>query len=115
MSLEDFQVLDKEPFHNRVIKRDYLKIYHQQAAQLNQSDQNVEIIFGENNNCHQISKGYLEVDITVRKNDGTNFQYDDLVRLVKNGFAFCFKQARLSTTSEAMSNITSFAVKYLLL
>ena len=27
-----------------------------------------------------------------------NFQYDDPVRLVNNGFAFCFKEVRLSTT-----------------
>ena len=31
------------------------------------------------------------------KNDDTNFHYDDPVRLVKNGFASCFKEARLST------------------
>ena len=54
MSLEDFQLLDNEPFDNRIIKRDFLKIYHQQGAQLNQSDHNIELIFGENNNSHQI-------------------------------------------------------------
>ena len=42
MSLEYFQSLDNEPFGNSIIKRDYLKMYHQQGAQLNQSDQNVE-------------------------------------------------------------------------
>ena len=54
MSLEDFQLLDNEPFDNSIIKRDFTEIYHQQAAQLNQSDQNIEFIFGENNNYHQI-------------------------------------------------------------
>ena len=34
----------------------------------------------------------------MRKNDGTNFHYDNPIRLVNNGFAFCFKGARLSTT-----------------
>ena len=69
MSLENFQLLDKEPFDNSIIKK-ILKVYHQQDAQLNQSVQNVEFIFGEINNYHQIGDGYLEFDITVRKNDG---------------------------------------------
>ena len=98
MSLEDFQLSDNEPRDNSIIQRDFTKIYHRQGDQLNQSDQNIDIIFGENNNYHQIGYAYLEFNITVRKNDDTNFHYDDPVRLVNNGFAFCFKEARLSTT-----------------
>ena len=98
MSLEDFQLLDNEPFDNSIIKKDFTKIYHQQGAQFNQSDQNIEFIFGENNNYHQIGNGYLEFNITVRKNDTTNFHIEDPIGLVNNGFAFCFKEARLSTT-----------------
>ena len=98
MSLEDFQLLDNEPFDNSIIKRDFTKIYHQQGAQLNQSDQNIEFIFGENNNYHQIGNGYLEFNITVRKNDTTNFHIEDPIRLVNNAYAFCFKEGRLSTT-----------------
>ena len=79
-------------------KSDFLKVYHIQGAQLNQSDQHIEFTFGENNNYHQIGFGYLEFDITVRKTDSTNFHYDDPIRLVINAFAFCFKEARLSTT-----------------
>ena len=96
MSLEDFQLLDNEPLDNSIIKRDFTKIYHRQGDQLNQSDQNIEFIFGENNNYHQIGNAYLEFNITVRKHDTTNFHNDDPVRLVNNGFAFCFKEARLS-------------------
>ena len=40
MSLEDFQLLDNEPYDNSIIKRAFTKIYHQQGAQLNISDQN---------------------------------------------------------------------------
>ena len=98
MSLEDFHLLVNEPFDNSIIKRDLLKVYHQQGAQLNQSDQNFEFIFGENNNFHQTGKAYLEFDFTVRKTDTTNFHNDDPIRLVNNAFAFCFKEARLSTT-----------------
>ena len=98
MSLEEFQLLDNEPFDNSIKKRDFLKVYQQQGAQLNQLDQNIEFIFGENNKHHQIGNGYLEFNITVRKTDGTNFRNEDPIRLVNNGFAFCFKEARLSTT-----------------
>ena len=58
----------------------------------------MNFVFGENNNYHQIGNAYLEFNLTVRKNDDKNFHYDDPIRLVKNGFAFCFKEARLSTT-----------------
>ena len=98
MSLQDFQLLENEPFDNSIIKRDFLKVYHQQKAQLNQSDQNFGFTFGEKNNYHQIGIGYLEFDTTVRKNDTTNFHREDFIRSVKKAFAFCFKEIRLSTT-----------------
>ena len=97
MSSEDFQLLDNEPFDNSIIKRDFTKVYHQQGAQLNQSDQNIEFIFGENKNYHQIGNSYLEFNITVRKNDTTNFHVEDPIPLVNNKHAFCLKEARLST------------------
>ena len=98
MSLEDFRLLDNEPFDNSITKRDFTKIYHPQGAQLNQLDQNIEFFFVENNNYHQIGNGYLEFDITVRKKDTTIFHCEGPNRLVNNAFAFCFKEARLSTT-----------------
>ena len=108
MSLEDFQLLDNEHIDNSIIKRDFTKLYHRQGDQLNQSDQNNEFIFGENNNYHQIGNAYLKFNITVRKNDDTSFHFDYPVRLVNNGFAFCFKKARLSTTSGSDIKITKF-------
>ena len=98
MSLEDFQLLDNEPIDNSIMKRDFSKICHQQGAQLNHCDQKVEFIFGENNYYHQMANGFLEFDITVRIKVITNFHFDDAIRLVNNGYAFCFKEARLSTT-----------------
>ena len=50
MSLEVFQLTDDEPIENSIVKRDYTKFYHQQGANINDSNQNVEFIFGENNN-----------------------------------------------------------------
>ena len=91
MSLEVFQLLNNEPFDNSIVKSVYLKVYQKQGAQLNQSDQYIEFFVSENINYHRIGNGYLEFDITARKSDSTNFHYDDPIRLVKNGFAFCFK------------------------
>ena len=108
MSLEDFQLLDNQPLDNSIIKRDFTKIYHRQGDQLNQSDQNIEFIFVENNNYHQIGNGYLEFNITVRKNDTTYFHNDVPIRLVNNGFAFCFKEARLSTSLGSDLKINKF-------
>ena len=99
MGLEDFQLLDNEPFGNSIIKRDSLKIYHQQGAQLNQSDQNTEFIFGENNNYHQVGNSYLEFDITIRGEHNADFTNNSRIRLTNNAFAYCFKEARLSITS----------------
>ena len=47
MSSEDLQLLDNEPFDNSIIERGFTKIFHQQGAQLNQSDQIIEYVFGE--------------------------------------------------------------------
>ena len=82
-----------------MIKRDFLKIYHQQGAQLNQSDQNIEFIFGENNNNHQIDNAHLEFDMTVRAaNPANNLDDTSVLRLTNNALAYCFKETRLSTT-----------------
>ena len=97
MSLEVFQLLDYEPIDNSIIKRDYTKLCHQQGANLNDSNQNVEFILGENNNYHQTGNAYLEFDITVRNTAG-NFTNASAIRLVKNAFAYCFNEATLATT-----------------
>ena len=97
MSLEDFQLIDNEPIYNSIVKRHYTKVYHEQGADLNDSNQKVEFIFGENNNYHQIGNAYLEFHITVRNTAG-NFTNASVIWLVKNAFAFCFKEATLNTT-----------------
>ena len=87
---------------------DFTKIYHRQGDQLNQSDQNFEFIFAENKHYHQIGNAHLEINTTVRKNDDTNFHNEDPVRLLNNGFAFCFKEARLGTTLGSDIKINKF-------
>ena len=98
MSLEDFLLLDKEVFDNSIVKRDFRKVYQQQGAQLNDPDQNVKFIFGENNNYHQIGNAYLEYDITVQ-NPVAVFDNNSRIRLTKNGLAYVFQEAVLATTA----------------
>ena len=104
MSLEDFQLIDNEPIDNSIIKRDFIKVYHQQGAQLNDPDQNIEFVFGENNNYHQVGNSYLQFDIAVRKADNADFDVtndvatNEVMRLVNNAFAHCFKEGVIQTT-----------------
>ena len=102
MSLENFKLIDNETIDNSIIKSDFLKIYHQQAANLNDSDQNIGFIFGENNKYHQIFKTYLQYKLTKEEGDvvAANRVHVDgvVIRLVNNAFAYCFKEARVSTT-----------------
>ena len=102
MSLEDFQLIDDIQIDDSIVKRDYTKVYHQSGAKLNDSNQNVEFIFGENNNYYQIGKAHLEFDITIRKVVAPPLNpvliNTDQIRLINNAFAYCFTQATLSTT-----------------
>ena len=75
----------------------FLKNYHQQGAQLSNPNQNIEFISGENNNYHQTGNAYLDFDVTVR-NPAGNFIDASNIGLIKSGFAYCFKEAFLSTT-----------------
>ena len=100
MSLEDFQLLDIEQFDNSIVKRDYSKVNHQQGANLNNPDEHVEFIFGENYNYHQICNAYLEFDKTVRDTAGA-FTKASNIRLINIALAYCFIEARLATTGGA--------------
>ena len=99
MILEDYQLLHNEPSDNSIIKRDFLKVYHQQGAHLNDADQDIVIIFGENNNYHQVGNAYLEFDTTIQPHGGGGFLDDAAIRLTINGFEYVFQEARLSTST----------------
>ena len=47
MSLEDFQLKDDISNDTSIIRRDYMKIYNQQGAQLKNSNQDVILFFGK--------------------------------------------------------------------
>ena len=100
MSLESFQLIDNEPIDNSIIRKDFFKLYHHKEANLNDPDQKIEFIFGENNNYHQIRNAYLEFDITVR-NPAANFAGISVKRLINNAFACCCRETRLATTGGA--------------
>ena len=102
MRLDYFQLIDNEIIDNSIMKRDFLKNYHQQAANLTDSDQNIDFIFGENNKHHQIGNAYLHYELTKEK-DVANaadrvLVNGDAIRLIINAFAYCFKEAISSTT-----------------
>ena len=50
----------------------------------------------------KIGNSYLQYDITVRKGDNSNFVDDnaDVIRLVNNAFAYCFKNASIQLLQE---------------
>ena len=91
MSADDFQLLDDEPFDNSIVKRDFLKVYRQQGANLNDSDQQVEFIFGENNKYHQIGNAYFEYDITVEDPNAAS-DYRIRIILTNNALAYIFQK-----------------------
>ena len=74
-----------------------MEIYHQEGANLNDPDQNVEFISGENNNYYQSGFSYPEFYITIR-NPGSNFDNNSQIRITNNPYAHCFKEATLGTT-----------------
>ena len=65
LSLEDFKLIYNETIDNSIIKRDFFKVYHQQAANLIDSDQNFDFTFGENNKYHQIGNAYVQYEFTL--------------------------------------------------
>ena len=93
-------------WNNRYInhKKRIFKNYHQQGANLNYPDQNIEFMVSENNNYHQILNAYFQYDSTVLEVNGENFTVtnddatNELNRLMKNGFADCFEEGGFPTT-----------------
>ena len=102
MILESFQLLGNEAIVSSIIERDFLKNYHQQAANSNDSDHIIEFDSGENKNYHQIGNTYLKYEMTIEKVVAKVadrvFVDGDVLRLNNNAFEYCSKEAILSTT-----------------
>ena len=73
MIAEDFQLIDNEKIDNSIIKRDFMEIYHQHGAQVNDENQSIKFFLGGNLTHIQIGSAYLEFEMKVRKVDNTNF------------------------------------------
>ena len=108
MSLEDFQLIDDTHIDTSNMKKDWTKVYHQDGAQLNDSNQTIDFIFGENNNYHQVGNCYFHYDITVRRDDGTNFVNADEIRMINNAFAYHISELKTSTTGGTEIEINKF-------
>ena len=65
---------------------------------MNNSDQNIAVFSGENNNYFQIGNAYLQDEVTVGKVAADPFDRifidGDAIRLVIKAFAYTFKEAK---------------------
>ena len=103
MSAEYFQLIDNEKIDDSIIKRDFIKIYHQSGANVDAQNSQIKFYFGENNNFIQVGS-YLEFDVRIRKANGDPFKIGlapagDTIRLVNNAFAYIIHDARISTSA----------------
>ena len=103
MSAEDFQLIDTEKIDDSIIKRDFIKVYHQSGANIDAESSQTKFYSNENHNFIQVGNGYSEFDISVRRADGNPFTIvapgNDIIRLVNNAFAYTIHDARISTFS----------------
>ena len=78
-----------------------MKFYHQQEANLNDSYHIIDL-FSENDNYHQIGNAYLRYELKTEKDVAVAANRvlvnGDAIRLVNRALAYCFKEARLTTT-----------------
>ena len=103
MSAEDFQLIDNEKIDDSIIKRDFIKIYHQSGANVDAENSQIKFYFGENHNFIHVGNGYLEFDIRIRRDDGNPFTIvapgNDIIRLVNNAFAYTIHDAIISSSA----------------
>ena len=50
MSAKEFQLIDIEKIDDLIIKRDFIKIYHQSGANVNAENSQIKFYSGENHN-----------------------------------------------------------------
>ena len=95
------ELIDIEKIDDSIIKRDFIKIYHQYGAKVDAENSQIKFYFGENLNFIQVGNGYLEFDIRIRKANGDPFTIvapgNDVIRLINNAFAYTIHDARISS------------------
>ena len=97
MSGEDFQLIDNEKVVDSIIKRNFIKVYHQSGANVDAENSQIKFYLGENHNFIQLGNGYLEFDIRIRRANGNAFTVvapgNDIIRLVNNASAYTIHDA----------------------
>ena len=99
MSAEDFQLIDDEKIDDSIIKRDFIKIYHQSGANVDDENSQIKFYFGENHNFIQVGNSYLDFDTRVRLDNDNNFAESNLTRLINNAFAYTIHDVTISTSA----------------
>ena len=99
MIAEHFQLIDGSKMDDSFLKTDFIKLYHQHGAEVNVENKKINFHFGENPKYLQICYRYLELDIEIKKVDGTSFTDTVNIRLINNGLDYVFREGRLSTWS----------------
>ena len=100
-------MIDDSKIDDSIIKRDFIKIYHQPGANVDAENSQIKFYFGENHNFIQVGNGYLEFDIRIRTAAGRDFSIAanpdppgiDIIRLVNNVFAYVIHDARISSAA----------------
>ena len=102
--MEIFEKIDNDTIDNSIVKRTFIKVYHQQRAILNNLDQNIEFISEQNNKYQQIGNAYPQYDITIRKLDDTNF-LEDASRKINNVLLLRLKKHNYQRREAQILNI----------
>ena len=92
------------------MRRVYIRLYQQQGAHLNDPDHTIEFVLREKNKFDQTGNGYLQYDITARKDallavpgnrpnpPDSNFVEGDEIRPVYSASTYTVKRAGIATT-----------------
>ena len=114
MSLDYFQLKDDEAIANSNIKREFVEIYHQQGAKLDNTDQNFEFFFAENINYHQIGNAYLQYEKTVEKDEAIQADYilidGDTIKLANIAFPFRFNANKKRNEQQRVAQILTIKI-----
>ena len=98
----EFQIINEIVLEDKIFKRDYHQIYHKSGDNIIiESGRPIKFVFGKNLNYIQVAYigAFLDIDITVRNDDNTDFANADQISLVNNALAYPFSEATLSTTT----------------
>ena len=98
MSAKISQFLGETLFDNLKAERDFIQIYHQHGANLNDSNKKIDLFFGKVNNYYQRGNECLFFEVTMKKDGGT-FEDDNtrVIRLVNNVVAHIFQEVTVIT------------------